>query len=378
MQFVRFSTEVQKLEDKFITFPRHLILDKCMVECNGCSGLYCKCRQPFFKIKDLGKFICASCETYKEVIVSLEKSNEVNSFGNSYTANEIIISETKKLVDAPWWNDIHIVKLILQYKRPYNTHVIFKYITKVTNFDICILMSKINGYEALKHINFNELTKEEIFYICEHSAVNHENAISVMPTIYLTYKQIYHLQRMSVLYHPSSIKHINKPCDELRALAIKQDPKLILEVENRSYEQELHAVEKNGLLIEHMKFVDYNMFLSAVNNNGLSIKYFKDDIKETIIKKLIATGYSSQKIKQMITMLYENAVNESIYALEYIPHDEQTENICLIALNSGPLLGKSLTPASQERGQSFTPNHIKQFVSKKIIFESENVRAFFE
>jgi hypothetical protein len=288
---------------------------------------------------------------HRSIFGSIDEKNK-----NELPGEKIIVSEEVNVGDLECWSDPTMIIRILNNCGEWKSWTwIIKYI-KIFTYEVCTELVKKHP-PALQNINFDKLTNEQIFNVCMSAIKIDGSLYEFCPLDKLKDTQISQIQITALQSCPRLIGTIKNLTHDTYRTIIKKHPGAIIELKNPSYELECLALENDGSLITEIKEVDYHKFTLAIKNKPYMLMYFKN-YRETIINELKKQKLSNERIDEKIQLLYETALKLNGTVLIYVPGEEQTEKLCIIALK------QTVNAAS--------------YVNNKLIFKSKILQQFFE
>lgn len=140
--------------------------------------------------------------------------------------------------------------------------------------------------------------------------------------------------KSELLKHPEYILLLKNSTEELRKIALTENPDLISELPVPSDLDYLTAIREDGLLIRHILVPSNKLVMEALSQNGLAIQYIPDPNKDQQKRAVLSDPFSLQFLKKPHADAITAALKENGLCIQFIK--KPTEIQQLLAVRSHP------------------------------------------
>jgi len=214
--------------------------------------------------------------------------------------------------------------------------------------EICLLVVNIDGLyledlkkqnhkicsEAIKNNSDSFLfVKNKTYYLCK-LAVSLDGAL--LQRVPFEIENRYELEKIAVTQDGFAINYVTLQTQELKLAAVTEDSWALEYVDKQTHDLCRIAVENNGMVLEMVRNKTTALCLKAVKNCGMALKFVDKQTKQIVITALKNDGCAIQFVKHILPEMYLIAVKNCGISLEFIKKDNQTPEICKLAIQQNP------------------------------------------
>lgn len=140
----------------------------------------------------------------------------------------------------------------------------------------------------------------------------------------------------AVYQNGRALQFVREQTPEICLAAVKDDGYSLEYVQEQTPEICLAAVKNQGSAIYFSNYKSHEICVAALKENGLALEYIEDQTEDLQWLALNYSGAALAYIKNPSREMYKAAVAKTGRAIKYVPPEEQTLEMCLQSLRTGP------------------------------------------